>query len=208
MTDLHRPFQAGDQVALLAECEDGIDPARVGVVIDAHSVDAAGAPVAAVDFPWADKVVVVPHTSLVYVESDGELSLPPKLKAAAQRLSEQLGITVAIGHLGIVDNLLDTTEPAAGTEPHAFAGTDTKCTSCGVRRNHAVHAWTPPYRLRYLDDLDVGDRVFRETTTTWVEGTILDRRDGDGMVWLIIVDADGDQRGINGHRYTTIPVPL
>jgi hypothetical protein len=180
-------------------------------------------PVVGVDFPWAEQVMLLPPSALERIPDDdtAELGYPelrsPKLRAVLDRIGRDLGVNIDLTPLpvGTLAGIDDAMTPPEGLEAHRFAGRDRRgaadCSveGCGKPYRNPIHEWTPPYRLRYLDELDVGDRVWLgDHPRRWDEGTILDKRDGDGLVWLIIVDHDGDQRGINAHRYTTIPVPL
>lgn len=204
--------RAGDLVALAGESEHGHDPARVGTILDPSAVDPDGGRHIAVQFPWSDSVVVVPLPALELVDRPAEPRAPSMLLAAAERIGRQLGELEAPGGLiaSVVRREQEQMTPPEGVAKHPFEGRDDACPfpGCGAPARNPVHRALPPYRLRWLEDLVEGAPLFMQDEERWVRCTVLERRDRDGNVFLIVLDDDGDQRPVAGHALTTVAVPV
>lgn len=218
-------FTVGDRVVLATEAEHGGDPARVGVVIDTSAVDVDGHDVVAVDFPWSPSHVVLRAVSLELVERPADPPAPDAVLDAARRLGHaigQSGMHVLMGdpeqiESQLVQHLAGKPTPVLpplpeGMDKHAFEGRGTACTmtDCGRDDADPIHQALPPYRLRYLEDIRVGHSMFITGSARWALCTVLDRRDDDvgRSIHLIVVDEDGDHRGLAGPALMTLPVPL
>lgn len=215
----------GDRVILAAEAEHGADPNRVGVIIDTDAADENQQPLVAVQFPWSSRTTVLPPSALDLVESVGPEDGPPQAVLDAARAAGELLREHGIGnaHVGVIGpdgEILEVARDLIGrqieqdmTEPdvevHPFVGRlDRPCEleGCGKPDRNPIHFITPPYRLRYVEDLVAGDAMF-VAGRRWVECTVLDHRDAGGMHSLILVDDEADQRPFQALGITLVPVP-
>jgi hypothetical protein len=195
-----------------------------GVVIDVSSVDLDGYPLVVVDFPWSDQYVVTKAAHLEVVDRPVDDGTPPpalvkSLRGLLDRVTELNGgrppLTDphAVGE-AIAAAVPEEDEPPTGVGFHPYSGTDDddpvdRCLVPGCAKPVRNRIHVPVYRLRWLEDVRVGDAVYLDATHGFDTGVVLDRREDDEHhTVMLIVDGPWAQRSIAGPRWSTLPCPL